>query len=60
MKPTIRKWKVTMKEKAMAHPIISHMFGYYDEADIVRHYRLNQPDIEWYKLEELKDNKKNS
>ena len=46
-----------MKEKGMAHPIVSHMYGYYDEADIVKHYGLNQPDIEWYKMEEITDKK---
>ena len=56
-KPKERKWRVTFKERALKEPIVSHMFGYYDEADIVKHYGLNQPDIEWYKLEELNDKK---
>ena len=53
--PEYRKWKVTIKEKGLEHPIVSHMYGYYDEADVVKHYGLNQDDVEWYKMEDITD-----
>lgn len=48
-----RHWKVTIKEKAMKHPITSELHGVYDEKDVVEHYGLKGGDVEWYKMEEV-------
>ena len=50
-------WWVTIKEKAMKHPITTELHGNYDEKDVVEFYGLNQPDVEWYKMEEITDKK---
>lgn len=48
-----RHWRVTIKEKAMKHPITSELHGVYDEKDVVEHYGLRGEDVEWYKMEEI-------
>lgn len=53
--PKYRHWKVTIKEVAMKHSITTELHGYYDEDDVVDFYGLNQPDVEWYKMEEIHD-----
>jgi hypothetical protein len=50
-------WRVTIKEKAMKHPITTELHGNYDEKDVVDFYGLKQPDVEWYKMENLNDKK---
>ena len=47
-------WRVTIKEKAMKHPITTELHGNYDEKDVVEFYGLKQDDVEWYKMEEIK------
>lgn len=49
-----RHWKVTIKEKAMGYPITSELHGVYDEKDVKDHYGLDEDDVEWYKIEEIK------
>ena len=50
-------WRVTIKEKAMKHPITAELHGNYDENDVVDFYGLKQDDVEWYKMEEITDKK---
>ena len=53
--PKYRHWKVTIKEVAMKHSITTELHGYYDEDDVMDFYGLEQPDVEWYKMEEIHD-----
>lgn len=50
-------WRVTIKEKAMKYPITTELHGNYDEKDVVEFYGLEEPDVEWYTIEELNDKK---
>ena len=50
-------WRVTINEKEMKLPITTELHGNYDEKDVVEFYGLNQPDVEWYKMENLNDKK---
>ena len=53
--PIYRHWRVTIKERFMINPLTTELHGNYDEQDVVEFYGLKQPDVEWYKMEELKD-----
>ena len=46
-------WKVTIKERAMQHTITSELHGPYNREDVIKHYGLDEPDVEWYKIEEI-------
>ena len=50
-----KKWKCTIKEVGNEHPLVTELWGCYDEGDCVRHWGLRNSDVEWYKLEEIKD-----
>ena len=43
-----------------AVPIVSECWGddYFDENDCVKWWGLKNPDVEWYRLEEVKDEDK--
>ena len=49
-----RHWKVTIKEKAFKYPFTSVLHGYYDKDDVIKFYGLEQLDVEWYEIEEIK------
>lgn len=53
----MRKWKCTIKEKGNEHLLTPELWGddYTDENTCVKHWGLNEPDIEWYMLEEITD-----
>ena len=51
----MRHWKVIIKEVGNPHPIETEMIGDYDEDDVVKHYGLRNPDIQWYKMQEIND-----
>lgn len=50
-----RKWKVTIKEVGKEAPIHTEIHGRYDLADVREHFGLEEPDVEWYNIEEKKD-----
>lgn len=49
----MRHWKVIIKEVGNPHPIETEMIGDYDEYDVVKHYGLRNPDVQWYKMQEI-------
>lgn len=52
MSKPYRKWKVTIKEVAMELPIHTEYHGHYDLNDVREHFGLEDPDVEWYKIED--------
>ena len=55
----MRKWRVTIKEVGNDHPLVSEYWGddYVDEKFCVNWWGLKNPDVEWYRLEEVKEEK---
>ena len=53
----MRHWKVEIKEVGNDHPVKSEYIGdeHFDEIHCVEFWGLKNPDVEWYKLEEVKD-----
>ena len=53
----MRHWKCTIKEVGKEKPIVSEYIGddCFDEKKCVDWWGLNNPDVEWYKLEEIKE-----
>lgn len=54
-----RYWKVTIKEVGNDTPLVTNYYGYADEKKLVEFFGLKEPDVEWYKLEELEQPFKN-
>ena len=55
MSKPYRKWKVTIKEVARELPIHTEMHGPYDLDDVREHFGLEENDVEWYNIEEIKN-----
>lgn len=53
----MRKWRCTIKEVGNDHPLVSEYWGddYVDESFCVKWWGLKNPDVEWYRLEEIKE-----
>ena len=53
----MRKWRCTIKEVGNGRPLVSEYSGndYVDEKFCVDWWGLKNPDVEWYKLEEIKE-----
>lgn len=53
----MKHWKCTIKEKGNDRLLTPEYLGddYVDESFCVKWWGLNNPDIEWYRLEEVKD-----
>lgn len=53
----MRHWKCTIKEKGNDKLLVPEYIGddYFDENACVRFWGLKNPDVEWYKLEEIKE-----
>lgn len=50
-----RKWRVTAKEVFSELPIHTGMHGPFDLDDVKDHFGLEEPEVEWYSIEEIKD-----
>ena len=48
----MKKWKVTIKEVMCEKPIVTHYVGDLDYAGVKKFYGCDQPDVEWYTIEE--------
>jgi hypothetical protein len=53
-KRDMRTWKVTIKEKLMNRPIETTYTGDVDYEFVKKWFGCDQPDVEWYKIEEVK------
>ena len=50
-----RRWRCEIKEVGRNKPVVSELWGAYDENDCVKWWGLKNPDVEWYKLTEIKE-----
>lgn len=50
-----RRWVVEAKEKYSDSILCPELQGYYDRNDVIKFFGLNEPDIEWYKITEIKE-----
>ena len=50
-----RRWRCEIKEVGRDKPVVSELWGAYDENDCVKWWGLKNPDVEWYKLTEIKE-----
>lgn len=48
-----RVWRVTVKERKSANPIITTHSGQLDKAGIIDFFGLHNSDVEWYRIEEI-------
>ena len=48
----MKKWKVTIKEVMCEKPIVTHYVGDLDYTGVKEFYGCDQPDVEWYTIEE--------
>lgn len=51
----MRHWVCEIKEVGNDHTVKPELFGDFDENYCVRWWGLKNPDVEWYKLQEVKD-----
>ena len=49
----MRHWKVQIKECGNNHILTPELVGDYDEQYCIEFFGLDEPDVEWYKLEEV-------
>lgn len=49
-----REWEITIKEVGRELPIHTKRNGYYDLDDIRDYFGLEEPDVEWYTINEKK------
>lgn len=50
----MKKWKVTIKEVLMDKPITTTYTGDVDYDFVKKFFGCDQPDVEWYNIEEIK------
>lgn len=50
-------WQVTIKEVGNETPLVTKYYGTIDRKGIIDFYGLKEPDVEWYKIQELKEPK---
>ena len=55
MEKEYKKWAVEAKEKYSDSILRPELHGYYDRNDVIEFFGLNEPDIEWYKITEIKE-----
>ena len=48
----MKKWKVTIKEVMCEKPITTYYHGDVDYKFVKEFFGCDQPDVEWYKIEE--------
>lgn len=53
-----RNWKITVKEVGREEQTLPILSGEYELEDVRRILKLEEPDVEWYTIEEAKDETK--
>lgn len=48
-------WRVTIKEWNTPHEIVSDNISHMNRAQIIEFYGLREPDVEYYRIEVVKD-----
>lgn len=51
----MKNYKITIYEVGNDHPIITKFYNAVSKEQVIKHYGLNEPDIESYKIEEIPD-----
>lgn len=49
-----KHYKITIKETGSDKPIETEYCGIIDRRGLITFYGLNNPEVEWYKIEEIK------
>lgn len=57
----MKHYKIRIREVGRSNVIVTEHHGNLDRAGVIEFFGLNQPDVEWYEITELKDtdNEKN-
>lgn len=48
----MKRWKVTIKEAMIEKPIVTYYVGDVDYKFVKEWFGCDQPDVEWYRIEE--------
>lgn len=51
-----KHYRITTKEVGREHPIITDFYGDFDKAYLIDFFGLEEDDVEWFRMEEVKDN----
>jgi len=51
----MKTWKCTIKERDNDHILSPMLIGDFDRNYCIKFWDLNNPDVEWYKLEEVNE-----
>ena len=47
----MKKWKITIKEVGNPHEIVTYYYGRVDYDYVKEFFGLEQPDVEWFRIE---------
>lgn len=48
-----RHWKIRLKERTTGHICTPEHIGYLDRQGVIKFFGLDEPDIEWYDIQEV-------
>lgn len=48
-----RHWKIRLKERTAGHILTPKYIGYSDREEVIKFFGLENPDVEWYEIEEV-------
>lgn len=51
----MKGWRARIKEVGNPHLLTPELYGDFDEEYAIKFWGLNQPDVEWYKLEAIEE-----
>lgn len=55
-----RHWKIRVKERGSDHILTPEYIGYSDREEMIDFFGLENPDVEWYEIEEVTDKENNA
>ncbi|MEZ3466148.1 MULTISPECIES: hypothetical protein [Muribaculaceae] len=48
-----RHWKIKLRERSTGHILTPEYDGYLDRDGVIEFFGLENPDVEWYRIEEV-------
>ncbi len=48
-----RHWKIRLKERTTGHILTPEYIGYHNREEVIEFFGLENPDVEWYEIEEV-------
>mgnify|MGYP007113739400 CR=1 FL=1 len=48
-----RHWKIRLKERTTGHICTPEHIGYFTREQVIEFFGLENPDVEWYEIEEV-------